>query len=288
MNSTVSNLWNQIENQEQVKRTLSKARTENRLAQVMIFSGPTGGGKRATALALAQNLLCAQPVDGLACGICGDCTRVEKLAHESVLIVEPDKGQIKVEQARAIRDWTALQNISKARLVLLDPADWISVQAANSLLKLLEEPPPATFFVLTSTMPAALPGTIRSRAQLIRFRPPLIDELSDMGEEKIALHEQLDRWLKASMEGVASPESVALRDSLQERENQVWAVKYLLRQVAEALRGKANLLSQVRHGLVDLAEDFAHLEHDLTRGFDRTLVMESLSLKLYRTRTGMV
>lgn len=156
---------------------LSRAIARGTLPPSLIFSGPAGVGKRLTATALAQALNCERPSpfgDGLdACGACNACTRIARGVHADVLVLEPgDTGTIKLDQVREAIDRTAYRPFEgKRRLVAVDGADALNVEAQNALLKTLEEPPPASVFVLITDRPDVLLPTVRSRCQRLRFGP---------------------------------------------------------------------------------------------------------------------
>ena len=160
---------------------LSRAVLRQTLPPSLIFAGPEGVGKRLTALALAQALNCdrrqprtADTSAGTdACGTCASCTRIARGVHGDVLVIEPgDSGAIKVDQVREAIDRTAYRPFEgKRRVVVVAEADALVPEAQNALLKTLEEPPPASVFVLVTTRPDVLLPTVRSRCQRLRFGP---------------------------------------------------------------------------------------------------------------------
>lgn len=137
----------------------------------LIFAGPDGVGKRAAAVALAQLVNCPAPIDGDACGTCASCTRVARLVHADVFLVEPgDTGVIKVDQVREVVERTAYRPFEgRRRVVIVDDAEALMAEAQNALLKTLEEPPAASMFVLVTARPDDLLPTVRSRCQQLRF-----------------------------------------------------------------------------------------------------------------------
>jgi len=137
----------------------------------LIFAGPDGVGKRAAAVALAQLVNCANPVDHDACGTCASCTRIARFVHADVFLVEPgDTGVIKVDQVRDVIERTAYRPFEgRRRVVIVDEADALLSEAQNALLKTLEEPPAASMFVLVTARPDELLPTVRSRCQRLRF-----------------------------------------------------------------------------------------------------------------------
>ncbi len=108
-----------------------------------------------------------------ACGECTACSRIARGVHPDVLIVEPgDSGSIKVEQVREAIDRAAFRPFEgRTRVVIIDEADALVGAAQNALLKTLEEPPPASVFLLVTSRPDALLATVRSRCPRLTFRP---------------------------------------------------------------------------------------------------------------------
>ena len=148
----------------------------------VIFAGPPGIGKRSSALALAQLVNCLTPRDNDACGVCAACTRIARLVHADVLMIEPgDSGSIKVDQIREAIDRTAYRPFEgRKRVVIVDDADAMIPEAQNALLKTLEEPPAASMFVLVTARPDMLLPTVRSRCQHLRFGQLRADEVADV------------------------------------------------------------------------------------------------------------
>ncbi len=152
-----------------------------RLAHALAFIGPGGIGKRKVAWALAQALVCES--ESAACGHCGPCKRVASQQSESVLAIEPAGGLIKLESAQQILQFLNLQRLGRARVVILDGAQLLNAQAANSLLKILEEPPEQTYFILLASEISQLLPTLRSRLQVVRFTPLSESELQRVSPE---------------------------------------------------------------------------------------------------------
>ena len=165
---------------------LARATGRGTLPPSLIFSGPAGVGKRTAAIALAQALNCerletfAEGVD--ACGRCGACTRIARGVHADVLVLEPgDSGTIKLDQVREAIDRTAYRPFEgRRRLIAIDGADALNVEAQNALLKTLEEPPPASVFVLVTDRADMLLITVRSRCQRLRFGPLSPADVADV------------------------------------------------------------------------------------------------------------
>jgi DNA polymerase-3 subunit delta' len=142
----------------------------------LIFAGPEGVGKRMAAIALAQLLNCLSPREASAggpdaCGECASCKRIARGVHADILLIAPEEsGSIKIEAIRDAIDRAAYRPFEgRRRVVVIDDADAVIEAAQNALLKTLEEPPPASVFVLVTSRPDLLLPTVRSRCQRLRF-----------------------------------------------------------------------------------------------------------------------
>jgi DNA polymerase-3 subunit delta' len=152
---------------------VASAAARGSLPPSLIFAGPEGVGKRRAAIALAQLVNC-EKLDATrrdACGQCAACTRIARGVHADVLIVEPgDTGSIKVDQVRDAIERTGYRPFEgRRRVIIIDDADAMLGEAQNALLKTLEEPPPASMFVLVTSRPDVLLPTVLSRCQRLRF-----------------------------------------------------------------------------------------------------------------------
>lgn len=159
---------------------LQSAVSHERMAHAYLFHGEEAIGKRLTAIRFAQALSCEQPPEseGLdSCGACRSCQQIEARTHPDFFVIEPDPEQatqqIKIEQVREIEHQIMYRPlIGERKICLINDADRMTIGAANALLKTLEEPPAHSLFLLISSRPAALPATIRSRCQALRFTTP--------------------------------------------------------------------------------------------------------------------
>ena len=169
-NNTVSMLTRFIDRQE--------------LPQSVLLTGPTGVGKTTLALQLSMYLLCKDRADGAACGRCISCVRIQSNEHPEVAIIDPDGDLTKIWQL-----WTrtghapgALDSLSYRpvlgnwRVVIITAAHTFNDESANSILKVLEEPPTYVQFFLCSTSQSAVLPTITSRCFSVPV-PPLPTQL---------------------------------------------------------------------------------------------------------------
>lgn len=244
------------------------------LPHALLFSGQQGTGKTEFAQTVAQTLLCERPVNQLACKQCVSCHLFAQHSHPDYLFVTPEQdatsarklSQIKVD---AVRDILAFAQLSShqggKRVVVIAPAESLNVQAANALLKVLEEPPAQVVFLLVSHHRERLLPTILSRLQIVHLPKPDTEAVhaywqqqglqaddaqlafhagSPLQYEEVAVHQLREQWLAV----LAKPRLLALLDFAQSFDQQKrplaealdWLYKWLL-DAALAQQGLAAL-----------------------------------------------
>lgn len=155
--------------QSWIKRMIVK----ERIAHAYLFSGKKGAGKKRMAMYFAQSLFCQQPVEYGACLQCSECLRIEHRNHPDIHWIEPDGNAIKIDQIRDLQKELAYRGVETNRKVyIIEQVESLTNQAANSLLKFLEEPHPGTLAILLCEQQHKLLPTILSRLQQITFAPP--------------------------------------------------------------------------------------------------------------------
>jgi len=182
--------WQGIEGHDAIAADFARAQARGRVAGTYLFIGPVGVGKGEFARRLAQVLTCSAPREGLvACGACPSCAQAEAGSHPDIDIVQKpeDRATIPLEALigdadHRLRDglcWRLLLRpaVGGRKVAIILDADHLSEEAANCLLKTLEEPPPEAVVILVGTgLERQLP-TIRSRCQIVRFGPLSADEV---------------------------------------------------------------------------------------------------------------
>lgn len=176
----MARLFDQVIGHARVIEQLLAAREANRLSQTQLLVGPSGIGKSLVARGLAQSLVCETSVR--ACGSCPSCLRMAKGESEALFYVAPEGTQIKMEQSQEALRYLNLQTWGNARVVIIEDAHLLNVQAANALLKSLEEPPEKTYFILTAINAYSVLSTIRSRSQVTRLAPLSREDVRTMGD----------------------------------------------------------------------------------------------------------
>jgi DNA polymerase-3 subunit delta' len=172
--------------QDAARTALGRAVAGGRLGHAYLFEGPAGVGKRGTAYGLAMALACAE-APGAGCGACDACRRIEAGSHPDVVTFGPSGpgGQIVVEDAKTVVALARTRpHEAPARVIVIDDAHALNPNAANGLLKTLEEPLARNHLVLCTSAPDRLLPTIRSRAQRIRFRPLSVAALTALAARR--------------------------------------------------------------------------------------------------------
>lgn len=148
---------------------LREAMGREKIPSAYLFLGPRNVGKRTTALMLAKALNCRE-ADGDSCGACPSCRKIDEQVHPDVETVSPDGRFIKIDQVRGVTNRLALLPFEAAkRVIVFSGAGRMNPQAANALLKTLEEPPRNTLIILCAENAAGLLETIVSRCVPVRF-----------------------------------------------------------------------------------------------------------------------
>jgi DNA polymerase-3 subunit delta' len=186
--------WHGIHGHDDVAEQFRRALQRRRLASSFLFTGPPGIGKRSFALKLAQALLCStRPEEALdPCGECPACVQVAAGSHPDLeVIAKPqDKSFIPLELLIGDKQHRGREGLCHRialkpymggrKIAIIDDADDLNDEGANCLLKTLEEPPPHSVLILIGISPARQLPTIRSRCQLVRFRPLDHDVIAEL------------------------------------------------------------------------------------------------------------
>lgn len=165
--------WVNFEKEQPFAAKMLRSSIErNRISHAYLFEGEAGTGKRAASLLLAESLFCERPEnDVIPCGNCANCRRIRTGNHPDIHIVEPDGLSIKKEQISSLRTEFSKSGVeSSGKLYVIIDAEKMSIAAANSLLKFLEEPHSGTMAILITEQPQRILPTILSRCQSVSFK----------------------------------------------------------------------------------------------------------------------
>lgn len=250
--------------QNRVVDALQRSITANRVAHAYLFEGIAGCGRRTTALALFSALFCQQPEHGDACGSCSSCKKLAAGNHPDLHLLQPlpDKRDISIEQVRELQQMLSLRPFeAKRKACLIEPAERMSLGAANSLLKTLEEPPGHAVLILLATQADQLLPTIRSRCQHLRFAPLAVSDVATLLERQ---------GVEPSVAATVAPLSEGSLEQARELDSEAAAAS------RQALLGA---LRQVRHQQVATVFDTSER---LASSRDETLELFSLLISLLR------
>ena len=169
--------FTQLLGQEKAKRLLRRSLAAARIPHAYIFKGPEGVGKRLFARGVAAALNCRDLTVVGACGVCSSCKKFRTLNHPDFMVVRPEKGVIKIDQIRRLtRELSYPPYESTLRVVVIEDVHTMRREAANSLLKTLEEPPENNLLILTAEASHEILPTLTSRCQVIPFNQLSIDD----------------------------------------------------------------------------------------------------------------
>lgn len=179
--------------QERALRILSGTLRRGRVPSAMLFSGDSGIGKRLAAINYAKAINCARPEGYDSCDECVSCHKIGAATHPDVLTVtlenvedtlslkektgkDKSRYEYPIEAVHKIEEILYLSPYEgRKKIIIIDDADVMNINAANAFLKTLEEPPPDSLIILVSSSPDRLPDTIRSRCVQIKFYPLPLD-----------------------------------------------------------------------------------------------------------------
>lgn len=204
----------------QTKKILKKSLQRNRIPNSLLFYGPEGVGKRDIAIVLAKAMNCLKNKDD-ACEVCASCRAIENGNFPDVMVISPEKNILKIEQMRAMKQTAYLRPmVGRKRIFVIDQAEKMNEESANSVLKILEEPPAFTHIILITHNPYLILPTIKSRCQDLSF-----SQISKQDIEKVLVERGQD-------EEKARIISLLVRGNLKQAMNLDWDEVQLLREKA--------------------------------------------------------
>ena len=143
-----------------------------RLPGASLFTGPEGVGKKTLALSLSALANCKEGSEDELCGTCSSCVKEAAGHHPDIRLFQPHKNLIKIDTMRELNREVRFRPFEgRLRCFIIDQAETLTEEAANCILKTLEEPPDTSRIILISSFPHRLLPTIRSRCQAFPFHP---------------------------------------------------------------------------------------------------------------------
>lgn len=268
-------MW-EIIGHERAIQTLCRAIESGHLSHALLITGPAGIGRMRLGIELAKTLNCT--ADAPPCQSCVHCRQIEHQTHPDVTIVGRAEGKdsIAIQQIRVLRDSASLRPFQGSHKVyLIEDAESLTEQAADALLKTLEEPQPSVTVVLVASDVSALPGTVLSRCTLIQLRAvsteTLVEALRERGTER-AVAERITHLARGNvgwaLRAAKQPAMVAEQEEFVAQLRDLPDLGLVARlRLAESLSADRKARSSVRRALellATLARDLLLVEHGLT------------------------
>ncbi|MBF0489436.1 MAG: DNA polymerase III subunit delta' [Candidatus Omnitrophica bacterium] len=237
---------------ERFKRLVASSR----MGHAYLFVGPKETGKTQTALGVAQLVNC-ESSEAAPCGICPSCQKIASRNHPDVMVVNQNEGSIKIDQIRSLLGRLQLKAYeAKTKVFIIRDVENMTLEAANSLLKTLEEPASNTLMILTTATPESNLDTIRSRCHVVKFFPVSKNRL----QETLNVSPDVARLLTVYTDGCLGQSRILLEEDFISRKNKILdaflkssnedALKKLSSEKEEAREALHVFLSMVRDAIL--------------------------------------
>lgn len=245
--------------QEKAKDMLLRSANRGRMGHAFLFKGPAGVGKKTLGHTFAAYINCHGPQDDEPCGACPSCRKFRSGNHPDFMAIEPEGAAIKISQVRELKKALAFPPFeARFRTVLLTDIHTMRREAANSLLKTLEEPPEGNILILTGDEASEILPTIISRCQVIPFFPLPYEQVAQALMADGEISEADAATLAAVSEG-----SLGRAKLLQKK-----GLLAFRREIIEALLSLAPGTPTAIQAVSELAENAAKLKEDLSELFE--------------------
>jgi DNA polymerase-3 subunit delta' len=232
------------------------------MTHAWLFTGPPGSGRSVAARDFAAALLC----DRQGCGQCPACRQVAVGSHADLLLVRPDGLSYGVRQTRDLVLKAATAPVSgRWRVVLFEDADRATEQAANALLKAIEEPAPRTVWLLCAPYADDLPTTIRSRCRLVNLRTPPTAAVADVLEREGISAEQALAAAQAAQGHIGRARRLATDPQAAQRRAEVLALPFQVGKLGEALAAADALVKAAKADAEAVTGELDEPERDAMR-----------------------
>lgn len=264
---------------QRVKNILSKALKRGRVPGSLMLIGPEGVGKRAAALVIAKALNCLNKQDD-ACENCDHCRAINKGFFPDVLETKPEKNVIRIDQVREMTQVVYLKPMSgRRKIFIVNPAESMTMEASNSILKVLEEPPELSHIILLTENHFQLLPTIKSRCQKLTFTPVSHSDIQNALIEK-GMNKNQARILSLMSQGnLRRVMDIKWNDAEKERRT-AWNIFISLRERRNAAtffkkysQYSRNKLNEEFTGILEILASFIRDLILLKTGGDKKLLM---------------
>ncbi|MBC9227147.1 DNA polymerase III subunit delta' [Aeromicrobium sp. 636] len=226
-------VWEELVGQDDVVGTLSAA-VAGQMTHAWLFTGPPGSGRSNAAVAFATALQCERG----GCGQCHSCVTAAAGSHPDIAIINTDGLSIGVDAARdAVRRAALHPSLGRYQVLVVEDADRLTDQAANALLKAIEEPAPGTVWLLCAPSVEDVITTIRSRCRPVLLRTPPASAIARLLHERDGIDPQVARKAAAAAQGhIGRARGLARDPEARRRRAEILALPVGLRGLGDCLR----------------------------------------------------
>ncbi len=244
-----------LRGQEKAKKIVSRMYHSGRLSHAYLFRGPDGVGKHLFANLFAAHLNCENPTADGGCGECSSCRKYLSGNHPDITVIAPENGAIKIDRIRELcRSLTYPPYESAVRVVVLEDIHTMRPEAANSLLKTLEEPPENNVLILTAELSRDILPTIISRCQIVPFYGLSVEQTTEVLAEHLPDIDAAEAEMLAKLSDGSPGKALFLKEkNLVDTWRRVRRILEVDQQEADACIG----------ALLQAAEEIALLKDDL-------------------------
>ncbi len=258
-------VWDHLVGQQEVIHQLQQAAAvattagQQQGCSSWLFTGPPGSGRSVAARAFAAALECQAGADswsGLGCGQCPGCRRVVEATSPDLRVVATSTLSHSVADMRQVVEQAAGQpSVGRWQIIVLEDADRLTEQAANALLKAVEEPNPRTWWLLCAPTTDDVLPTIRSRCRQVRLRTPTTTAVAQVLIQRDGVQPVIAHLVARATQGhVGRARWLATDEAARARQAAAWTIPTRVGAVSQCLRTAAEVLSQAQQEAEELGQ----------------------------------
>jgi DNA polymerase-3 subunit delta' len=235
-------VWDTLVGQRRAVEALRAAASGHGMSQAFLFTGPPGSGRSNAAVAFAAALQCDEAPPG--CGVCHSCHTVLAGSHADVTVVRTDRLSIGVDEVRELVRRSALAPVGRRwQVMIVEDADRLTDQAANALLKAIEEPTDRTVWMLCAPTVEDLLPTIRSRCRLVTLSTPSADQVADFLSRTDGVEHALASYCARASQGhIGRARALARDEGARNRRKEMVSIPARLTSLASCMNAAHNLV----------------------------------------------
>jgi len=242
MTTLTTSVWDTLVGQRRVIEALRAAASGHGMSQAFLFTGPPGSGRSNAAIAFAAALQCEEQPPG--CGVCHSCHTAMAGSHADVTVVRTERLSLGVDEVRDLVRRAALAPVGRRwQVMIVEDADRLTDQAANALLKAIEEPTDRTVWMLCAPTVEDLLPTIRSRCRLVTLTTPSADEVADFLTRVEGIDPALASYCARASQGhIGRARALARDEGARHRRKEVVSMPAGLTSLAACMNAAQNLV----------------------------------------------